>query len=150
MTKRILRIPTSWLTLGVCNDIFNAFKKSLEFNQPFPPFNTRYEGKLEGILESTRQTFNGKLLNSTLLDASAAYFNNIIRGHPFINGNKRMGVLFTHIFLISHRINFTLTFKEMYDFAVFIAEAGGKGINSGKTKELCRRIIFDFTTDLVR
>lgn len=150
MTKKIFATPRVWLTLDACSRIFETFQKTLEYDEPFPPFTTRYKGKLEGILESTRQTFDKELLNPSILEASAAYFNNIIRGHPFINGNKRMGVLFTHVFLIINNINFTLTFKEMYNFAVIVASASNKGIKSETTKKWCKKIIYNFTKEIIK
>jgi death-on-curing family protein len=98
-------------------------------------------------LGSVKATYSGKYLNPTLLDASSAYFNQFVRGHAFHNGNKRMAILYTHIFLLSHGIDYTLTYGEMYHFAVLIAQAGEKGIKADKTKRICRSIIEKYTTD---
>lgn len=147
MTKKLYETPKHWLTRDVCAQLFKIFREKLEFDEPIPPFETRFEGKLESILSSIRQTFNGQFLNKTILDAAAAYFNQLIRGHPFQNGNKRMGVLFTHIFLLSHGIDYTLRFNEMYNFAVLIARSGEKGIDSEATKQWCKEIIKEFTEE---
>lgn len=112
--------------------------------EPIPPYDTRFPGKLEGILDSVRQTFDGKLLNTTILEAAAAYFNQLIRGHPFKNGNKRMAVLFTHYFLLAHSVDFTLSYNELFYFAVTVAKAGELGINSEKTRDWCKTIIERF------
>jgi len=50
-------------------------------------------------------------------------------------------VLFTHVFLLSHGLDFSLTFREMYSLAVTIAQAGEQGHKAEETKKLCRSII---------
>lgn len=131
----------------MCGRLFRIFREKLEFDEPIPPFETRFKGKLESILSSVCQTFNGQFLNNTVLDAAAAYFNQIIRGHPFQNGNKRMAVLFTHVFLLLHGADFTLRFNELYHVAIFIARTGEKGINNETTKQWCKEIISEFTEE---
>lgn len=145
MIKKLLETPKNWLTPEECERIFEVFRKRLELGEPIPPFNTRFQGKLEGILFSVSQTFGGSPLNGTILDASAAYFNQIIRGHPFKNGNKRMAVLFTHVFLLNHGIDYELSYAEMFNFAIAVARAGESGITSEKTRDWCRVVIAKFT-----
>jgi death-on-curing family protein len=77
-----------------------------------------------------------------------AYFNQLVRGHAFENGNKRIAVLFTDFFLWSNFVEFTLSWQEMYHFAVLVAQAGEKNISFEETKKLCRKIIGEFTMDL--
>lgn len=147
MIKKLYKTPKNWLTPDVCARLFKIFREKLKFGEPIPPFETRFDGTLESILSSVRQSFNGQFLNKTVLDAAAAYFNQLIRGHPFKNGNKRMAVLFTHIFLLGHGVDYTLRFNEMYNFAIFIAGAGEKGIDSDTTKKWCRDVIEEFTEE---
>lgn len=147
MTKKLYETPKNWLTPDVCARLFKIFREKLEFDEPIPPFEIRFEGRLESILSSVRQSFNDRFLNKTVLDAAAAYFNQLIRGHPFQNGNKRMAVLFTHIFLLLHGIDFTLRFNEMYNFAIFIARASENGIDSETTKQWCKEVIEEFTEE---
>ncbi|PIS14849.1 hypothetical protein COT64_00465 [Candidatus Shapirobacteria bacterium CG09_land_8_20_14_0_10_39_12] len=139
--------PRFWLTTKISKDIFNKFNHLIQFDQPIPPFHTRDKEKFESILSSVQQTFGGKLLNSTILDASAAYLNQIVRGHPFKNGNKRIAVLLTHVFLFFHGIDFTLSFKGMYNFVLLLAKESPKLAND-QTKEICRKIIQNFTKEI--
>jgi death-on-curing family protein len=147
MTKKLYKTPSKWLTLDVCTSSFQEFAKNLIFGQPIPPFDTRFAHHLESILGSVKATYFGKYLNPTVLDAASAYFNQLVRGHSFRNGNKRIAILYTHIFLLMHGIDYTLTYGEMYHFAVAIAQAGEKGIKADETKRLCRKIIEKYTTD---
>lgn len=147
MIKNLLQKPRYWLTLEDCESLFQNFKELLAQREPIPPFNNRYEGKLEGIIGSVSQTFEGEPLNTSVLEAAASYFNQLVRGHPFENGNKRCAVLFTHFFLLRNRVDYTLTSEEMYAFAVIIAKAGERNIKAETTKEWCKEIIAKFTKD---
>lgn len=74
-----------------------------------------------------------------------SYSNQLIRGHAFENGNKRCAVFFTHWFLLRNNVTFILKPKEMYNFAVVIAQAGESNIKSEITKQWCKEIISEFT-----
>ncbi len=146
--KKLSQTPKYWLSLNDSRHIFESFKKALEtLGEPIPPFDSRFPGKLEGILNSIRQTFNSVLLNQTILDAAAAYFNQLIRGHPFRNGNKRMAVLFTHYFLLAHGVDFTLSYNELFYFAVTVAKAGEQRISSEKTRDWSKTVIERFSEE---
>jgi death-on-curing family protein len=120
----------------------------LEEDEPLPPFNERFPGKLEGIVNSVNQTYDGIYLNNTVLDAAASYFNQFIRGHSFQNGNKRLALLYTHWFLLRNGVEFTLNSKELYNFAVAVAKAGELQITPETTREWCKSVIKEFTKDL--
>lgn len=145
--KRVNQKPRFWLTTKISKDIFDKFNHLIQFDEPIPPFDSRFPGKLEGILNSVKQTFSGENLNPTVLDASAAYFNQIIRGHPFKNGNKRIAILLTHVFLLVHGIDFILSYKGMYNFALGIAKYSVK-YDAAMTKLICKRIIKDHTKEI--
>lgn len=145
MIKNISKTPRYWLTQEDCELILQDFKDILTIEEPIPPFETRYPGKLEGILGSVKQTYGEEFLNKTVLEAAASYFNQFIRGHAFENGNKRCAVVFTQWFLLGNGVTFTLNPKEMYNFAVEVARAGERGIKSDKTKAWSREIIKAFT-----
>ena len=87
-------------------------------------------------------------MNLSVLEAASAYLNQLVRGHAFSNGNKRMAVLFTHFFLLRHGLDLSLTAADLYNFTVYLARAGERGISPEDTKDWCRRIIGDFSIDL--
>jgi len=121
--EKLNKVPDFWLTAKISEDIFNEFGTYLQFDQPFPAYNTRFPGKLEGILESVRQTFDNQPLNATILDAAAAYFNQIIRGHPFQNGNKRIAVTTLFTFFRKNSKWLSVDNQELYNFAVWVASS---------------------------
>jgi len=145
MTRNILKTPKYWLTLEDCESLLMDFKTLLSRKEPIPPFEQRYPNKLEGILGSVKQTFDGKYLNSTVLEAAASYFNQFVRGHAFENGNKRTAVLFTHWFLLANDVRPNLTPEEMYNFAILIARAGEMKIKAYETKKWCKQVLNQFS-----
>ena len=48
-------------------------------------------GLLDSALAQPRATFDGRDLHPTLLDKAAALCALLVRNHPFVDGNKRVG-----------------------------------------------------------
>ena len=57
---------------------------------------------LDSSLKSIFQTFDGKELYPSILDKAAQLCYALIENHPFLDGNKRIGV---HLILIFLKIN---------------------------------------------
>lgn len=148
MTDKIYQTPQNWLTLEECEFLYNRFRVLLQTEEPIPEFNTRFAGKLESIIGSVNQTYEGEYLNHSILEAAASYFFQFINGHPFENGNKRMAVMFTHVFLLRNNIDFSLSFAELFNTAVFVAKIGTNDKNKESSKNLARQVIKVHTTDL--
>lgn len=151
MTRGLETTPTYWLTPKDCESVFGQFKERIDFDEPIPPFDSRFPGRLESILESVRQTFDRQHLNPTVLDAAAAYFNQLVRGHAFQNGNKRLAILFTHVFLLRNGIDFKISWQGMYNLSVWLASAAKLGLSAKETGLVCKDVIEDYTrrsTDL--
>ena len=54
---------------------------------------------LESAIAQPRASFGGELLHPTVFDQAAAYAFHITRNHPFLDGNKRAGLIAARIFL---------------------------------------------------
>ncbi len=149
MINRLRRKPKTWLTQEECEGLFQAYRNSATQSGlvPFPPFESRYSNVLESILGSVEASWEKKHLNPTILDAASQYFNKFVRGQAFMNGNKRMGVLFTHYFLIKNGIDFDFRYGELFYFAAKIAKMAEAGIKAEETLEVCRKTIRDFTKE---
>jgi death-on-curing family protein len=113
--------PKRWLKVEFCKDIYQVFSE--DFFRDLPLFETRFQGRLESIFNSVSQTFDGAYLNPTVLEAYISYFYQIVKGHPFIDGNKRAGVLFSYIFLLINGFEINIEYDEMYDLAIKVAES---------------------------
>jgi death-on-curing protein len=57
----------------------------------------RDEGRLESALDKPKNLFNYE--SPTIFQLAAAYASGIIKGHPFMDGNKRSGLMAAALFL---------------------------------------------------
>jgi death-on-curing family protein len=123
MIKDIYQCPKMWLNLELCESLYNVFinPEVIKFSEPLPPFYTRYSGRLESILGSVEQSFDGVFIYGTILEAATAYYVKFIKGHPFLNGNKRMAFLYTHVFLQMNNCNFSLDDELIKKLALSVA-----------------------------
>lgn len=62
----------------------------------------RDEGLLDAAINMPLQTFGGQELYPTILEKAARLGYGLIRNHPFLDGNKRIG---THAMLVFLDIN---------------------------------------------
>lgn len=57
----------------------------------------RDRGALEAALDRPRQMLGYS--NATLFELATAYAGGIVRNHPFVDGNKRVGFMLAYVFL---------------------------------------------------
>jgi len=86
----------------------------------------RDHGLLDSAIQQCQVTFDGQYLYATIYDMTAAYVFHIIKNHPFIDGNKRTGIMCAIIFLKINGYEFTISTKQkgqniLYEFAIQIA-----------------------------
>ena len=84
----------------------------------------RDEGMIEASIEGIFQTFDGVELYPTKEEKGARLGYNLISNHPFVDGNKRIGI---HIMIVFLEIN-GIHIKATNDEVVCI----GLGVASGK------------------
>ena len=65
-------------------------------------YGVRDEGILDSALHAPFQTFSGEELYPDIFEKAARLGFGLIKGHAFIDGNKRIG---THVMLIFLRLN---------------------------------------------
>ena len=85
---------------------------------------TRERNLLDSALKSAFQTFDSKELYPEIIDKAAQLCYSMIENHPFVDGNKRIGVHLMLVFLELNNVKINYTQKELIDF--------GLGIASGK------------------
>lgn len=81
----------------------------------------RDEGLLDSALNAPFQSFGGTELYPSLLEKAARLGYGLIKNHPFVDGNKRIG---THAMLVFLALNYTeLTYEddELIDLILGIA-----------------------------
>ena len=82
-----------------------------DYPDPMPDFGylgDQGRGLLESALRNPSQTFDGRFLYPTIYDKAAILLQTIIRNHPFLDGNKRMGLTAAFVFMLYNgRLLFT-------------------------------------------
>lgn len=84
----------------------------------------RDKNLLDSALKSPFQTFGGRELYPDIFDKAARLCYSLVENHPFADGNKRIGVHLTLLFLKLNNVNISYSQAELIDF--------GLGIASGK------------------
>ena len=72
---------------------------SLSIDEPSGSHGVRDMHALLSVVESPKLTFGGKELYPTVFEKAAVYARGILMNHPFIEGNKRTGMVSASIFL---------------------------------------------------
>ncbi len=93
----------------------------------------RDKNLLLSAIEAPFQTFDGEYLYPTIKEKASRLCFGIIKNHPFIDGNKRIGVLVMLVFLEINSIYLSYTDDELVELA--------SGVASG---ELDKNYIFDW------
>lgn len=83
----------------------------------------RDEGLLDAAINMPLQTFGGQELYPTILEKAARLGYGLIRSHPFLDGNKRIG---THAMLVFLDINnITLSYEDEDLISMILHVAAG-------------------------
>lgn len=81
----------------------------------------RDRGVLESALESPFQSFGEQELYPTLLEKAARLAFGLIKNHPFLDGNKRIGILGMLVFLKINEVPLSFSNEELIDYGIGIA-----------------------------
>ena len=76
---------------------------------------------LDSALKTPFQTFGGNNLYPDILDKASQLCYSLIENHPFIYGNKRIGVHLMLLFLKLNNIEVNYSQQELIDFGLDIA-----------------------------
>ena len=79
-------------------------------------------GMLESALEAPFQTFDGKDLYPALIQKAARLGQSLISNHPFVDGNKRIGIHTMLVFLAANGVEIECTQKELIDVGLSLAD----------------------------
>lgn len=98
----------------------------------------RDEGLLDSAINSPLQSFAGEDLYPTVLEKAARLGFGLIRNHPFIDGNKRIG---THAMLVFLAVNgITLSYEDDDLIRIILSVAAGELDDTGLLNWLQRHI----------
>ena len=102
----------------ILNDVLELHEKSIkDFGGSQ---GIRDIGLLESALARPFQTFGGEDLYPTLFEKAAAITESIIINHPFIDGNKRTGLLAMLVILEMGSLKITASNDATYNFTIQI------------------------------
>lgn len=86
-------------------------------------FGREREGGLGSILQNIEQTFDGKPLYNTPEEKASNLLYFIIKDHPFIDGNKRIGCFMFLLYLKSQNLPIRLNENGLVALALLVAES---------------------------
>ena len=81
----------------------------------------RDRGLLESAINRPFQTFDNKDLYPNPVQKAAALIESIVKNHPFVDGNKRIGYVLMRLMLLDFGLDITSNQDEKYDFVTGIA-----------------------------
>lgn len=82
----------------------------------------RDRGLLESAVAQPEATFDGKPVHEDIYSMAAAYLYHIVMNHPFVDGNKRTGLLAMLVFLDLNGISIEHSTDELFDLTLSVAE----------------------------
>ncbi len=91
-------MPPTFLTLGEVLEIHRD-----QIGRYGGAAGIRDLGLLQSALSQPRATFGGEFLHGDLAEMAAAYLFHLVCDHPFVDGNKRVGLVSAIVFLRLNR-----------------------------------------------
>ena len=81
----------------------------------------RDRGLLESAVAQPQASFGGVYANEGLFAMAGAYLFHIVSNHPFVDGNKRAGLLAAQVFLDVNGITLDHDSEAFYDLTMGVA-----------------------------
>ena len=117
------------LSLSITEVEYAAHRLAQElmtWDEPIPDFKSRFPNILESCLAVPFQRFSRRSFYKSLTEKAAILFYLMIKNHPFQNGNKRIAMTALFYFLYKNKKWLKVDNKELYNFAVWVAESNSK------------------------
>ena len=75
-------------------------------------------GLLESAIAQPEASFGGQYLHADIFEMAAAYLYHLVMDHPFVDGNKRVGLEAALIFLEINNENLKASDQELVDLVL--------------------------------
>ena len=75
-------------------------------------------GLLESAIAQPEASFGGQYLHADIFQMAAAYLYHLVMNHPFVDGNKRVGLEAALIFLEINNENLNASDEELVDLVL--------------------------------
>jgi death-on-curing protein len=79
-------------------------------------------GLLESAIARPQATFDGRDLYPGLYSKAAALMAGVVNNHPFVDGNKRVGITAAALFLVRNGLRLNADNDEVERFALQVAQ----------------------------
>ena len=99
-----------------------------DYPDPMPAF--QYLGgdygrsRLDSALKNPQQTFDGRHVYRTIHDKAAILLWSIIKNHPVVDGNKRLGMMAAFVFMLDNDYSLFFSKDEAVEICLRIAGYG--------------------------
>ncbi len=120
----------------ICKVLSDFFKK---VKDPPPNYRHTYFEKLDSIISIPRRTFDKKDLYPTLFHKAACYLYFINKLHPFNNGNKRISIVATGVFLRYNKYELDVDEDTLYAFAKEVTQSHKQDEEFAKVVEFVKK-----------
>lgn len=85
-------------------------------------FGIRDRGLLESALAMPEATYSAQDLHPSICEKAGAYLFHLVKNHPFVDGNKRVGLAAALAFLGMNDLKLAATDDELVELVLGIAE----------------------------
>ncbi len=82
----------------------------------------RDQGLLESAVAQPQASFGGHLAHDGLFAMAAAYLFHLVSNHPFVDGNKRIGLIAALVFLDLNGVSIAHPTEALYELTMGVAE----------------------------
>ena len=82
----------------------------------------RDRGLLESAVAMPQAGFGEHFVHADIYEMAAAYLFHLVKNHPFLDGNKRVGFHAAYVFLRMNGIELELIQADAYDLVIATAE----------------------------
>ena len=98
------------------DDIIESHQNQIETYGGSPGI--RDIGLLESAIAQPEASFDGQYLHADIFEMAAAYLYHLVMNHPFVDGNKRVGLEAALIFLEINNENLSASDEELVDLVL--------------------------------
>lgn len=82
----------------------------------------RDQGLLESAVAQPQASFGGHLAHDGLFAMAATYLFHLVSNHPFVDGNKRIGLIAALVFLDLNGVSIAHPTEALYELTMGVAE----------------------------
>jgi len=86
-------------------------------------FGVRDMGLLTSAIAMPTATFKGEFLHTDIHEMAAAYLFHLVRNHPFLDGNKRVGAVSAIVFLALNGYDFEAPEDDLVEMVYGVARS---------------------------